>query len=338
MPRTPAPLPSRSSPPTSPPTWPRSEPLHDALPLVAAAEARATGIRTPLLHRVRHGVYADRAAWTVAPAWVRYRTRIAAYLLINPAAVLCLESAAAAHGLPLFDEPREIHVFDAARSSSRRFGDIVVHTARRPPAVVDLGGVLATSVADTVVDLVRALPPAQALAVADGALSPRQRTHPLSLDDLVAGSARRPTRRGSVREAWVWERADALAESVAESLSRAVIEWCGFERPQLQREFRIDGHRDRADFFFPSSGAIGEADGWGKYDLHDPAAAARHLTAEKRREDRLRRAGHPVARWDYAGAVRIAPLRDALQQAGVARVARPSPAYLATLSDRRRSL
>lgn len=235
--------------------------LADALPLVTAREARLTGMRVSTLHRVRSGVYTPAAVWLAAPAWARYRTRVAAYLIVNPSAVLCLESAAVAHGLPLFGEPRDIHVFDPDRTSSRRFADVCVHTSRVAPAIVRGDGWWSTSLADTVVDLVRVLPPAQALAVADAAISPRRRAQPLDRASLTERAAERPGRRGSRRAEWVWPRMDGLSESVAESLSRAVIEWCGFETPLLQQEFRIAGHRDRADFFFPQARVVGEADG-----------------------------------------------------------------------------
>jgi hypothetical protein len=129
---------------------------------------------------------------------------------------------------------------------------------------------------------------------------------------------------------------DGAAESPAESVSRAAIEWCGYETPELQRTFRYEGHTDRRDLFFPRSNAVGEADGWGKYQLEDPAVASRLLQEEKRREDRLRRGGHGVARWDLAGVYRLTPLRTALAAAGVLRERPEQPAMLATLRDRRR--
>ena len=82
---------------------------------------------------------------------------------------------------------------------------------------------------------------------------------------------------------------------------------------------------------------IFESDGWGKYDLADPEAAKRHLTNEKRREDRLRRNRHPFGRWDYAGAVRVGPLTEALESAQVRRVGAPDRARLATLQRTPRS-
>jgi hypothetical protein len=297
------------------------------------------GIRlsSPRQHRVRPGVYAAAPEWDALAPWERYRARIDAYLRTHPSAVLCLESAAAVLGLPLFGEPRDIHVYAPDGRSSRRFGDVLVHTSASPRTVMSVGGIHVTSVVDSVVDLVRVLPPAHGLAVADAAVSPRQ-GGTLTAEELLAYDRELPSRRGRARARWMWERVDGAAESPAESVSRAVIEWCGYETPELQRTFRYEGCTDRSDFFFPRSNAVGEADGWGKYQLEDPAVASRRLQAEKRREDRLRRGGHGIARWDLADVYRVTPLRTALTAAGVVRERREQPAMLATLRDRRRQI
>ena len=57
----------------------------------------------------------------------RYAARVHAYLRICPDAILCLESAAVIHGIPLFGEARDIHVYDPSATKSTRFGDVVVH-------------------------------------------------------------------------------------------------------------------------------------------------------------------------------------------------------------------
>ncbi|KAA9088969.1 hypothetical protein [Microbacterium radiodurans] len=308
--------------------------------VVTARDIRALSLPTRGLLRIRHGVYVARELWDAAPPWERYRIRVAAFRLSDPAAILAFESAAVALGLPVFDEPRDIHVFAPERGSSTRYGDICVHTSRDDRQIVDTPLGQATALADTVVDLARVLPPAQALAVADAAASPFQRanasfrTDPGAVSALVAA---RIDRRGRARVRWVCERMDGRAESTLESMSRAAIEWYGFESPELQREFRYEGHHDRADFLFPSVGAIGEADGWSKYGLLDAAEAASRMAAEKRREDRLRCAGHPFARWEHRDVVATGRLERILLDAGVRRLRAPHPAYLATLSSNPRA-
>ncbi|WP_239640141.1 hypothetical protein [Microbacterium sp. B24] len=155
------------------------------LPLVTAAEARVLrlAVSGPGFARVRRGVYVEAAAAARLAPWQRYALRVHAFALAHPDAVLCLESAAVLLGLPLFGETRDIHVFDPDRTASRRFGDVCVHTSTDAREIVRVDGILCTSPADAVVDLARVLPPAQALAVVDAAISPRQGGM-LVVDDL----------------------------------------------------------------------------------------------------------------------------------------------------------
>lgn len=311
--------------------------LASPLVLLSAAEARVLGIRpsSHRYHRVRPGVHVGATQWAALKPWERYAVRVHAYLQSHPEAVLCLESAAVVLGVPGFHEPRDIHVWSPTGRASRRFGDVVIHTSSDEREVVEVGGIRTTSLLDTVVDLARVVPPAQGLAAADAAISP-ERGGTLRPAELVGRLRGQQNRRGRVRAMWVFDRADGAAESPAESVSRAVIEWCGFETPQLQREFRYEGFTDRADFFFPSIGSIGESDGWGKYHLQDEEEAARRLVAEKRREDRLRRNGHGFARWELKDALAIKPLRNALLSAKVPLVRTPQYAMLTLADDRGR--
>lgn len=254
----------------------------------------------------------------------------------HPGAIFCHESAAVLLGLPVFGEPRDVHVFDPDRATSTRYGDLAIHTSNDPRAVVHTTAGASTSLTETVADLARVLPPAQALAVADAAASPFQRgSAPLAdADTLRELTASRADRRGRARCRWVWARMDGRAESPFESVSRAVIEWLGFETPDLQCELPSEGHRDRVDFFFPSVRGIGEADGWSKYGLGDGATATARIREEKRREDRLRRAGHPFARWEYDDALAVWPLERSLRAAGIPQPRPRQSAFLATLIPR----
>lgn len=313
--------------------------------LIRAGDAERAGLRLasdPAMTRVRTGVYTPTRDWQPLPPWDRYLARVHAYALVSPDAVFALESAAALFGLPLFGEPRQIHLFDPARAKSVRYGDVSVHTSvdgRGVSRLVSAGspGILATSMYDTVVDLARVLPPAQALALVDMAISARA---PLqcSIAELAALAAGQSGRRGLVQLGWLWERADAASESVGESLSRIVIEWCGFELPELQEAFRWEGETDRADFFWRRLRIAGESDGYGKYDADDVTSTKAHFVKEKRREDRMRRHLNGFARWDMRDALRVGPLREKLQVAGVPIVRSPQPAMLATLARSPRSL
>ena len=313
--------------------------LTSPLPLVRSRLSREIGSASDRasLVRVRRGVYTDAAGYRRLPGWQRYAVRVHAFAAQHPDTALALEAAAVIHGLPWFGEAAMIHVHDPDRTHSGHFGDVLVHTSEAHRSLVRVGGLLVTSMLDTVVDLVRVLPHAQALAVLDSALSSAQGGS-LRLAEIRECASARPGTRGTRRERWAWERADPRSESPAESISRTVIEWWGFEAPDLQRTFRYEGVEDRVDFFFASRGVIGEVDGWGKYRFEDPERAAELLRAEKRREDRLRRHRHPFARWELGDAWRADPLRMALSAAGVPRIRPAEIMMLGTLQDRRRQL
>ncbi|MDE0545733.1 hypothetical protein [Microbacterium sp. C7(2022)] len=289
----------------------------------------------PQLHRVRHGVYAQADEWATLAPWGRYLARVHAYALTSSSAVFALESAAVLHGLPVFGEPSSIHLFDPDRKRSVRYGDVEVHTSRDSREISPIGRtrLLATSLPETVVDLGRVLSPARGLAVVDASLSARM-GHACCLDQLASIAAAQCARRGVRVLEWLWARASGVAESVGESVSRAVIEWCGFDEPALQEEFHFEGETDRPDFFWRHGAMVGESDGYGKYD-GDAEKIKSALIREKTREDRLRRHLGGFARWDMRDAVRVDPLAQKLLAAGVQVVADPQRAMLATLSRHR---
>ncbi|MCR2828147.1 hypothetical protein [Microbacterium sp. zg.Y909] len=307
------------------------------VPLIAAGEAAAAGLRVrdDAAHaRVRPGFYAPRDAWARLDPWDRYLARVHAFHRRHPDAILTLESAAAMMRLPVFGEPRDIHVYDPQRTRSRRYGDVFVHTSNDAKTVVRRGGVLLTDTAVTVIDLMRVLPPAFGLAVADAAVSPRA-AHAASVgmlrDIAVAGA----DRRGRARLALLLPLIDARSESAGESVSRAVMLWLGYEEPEPQVAFTGEGAQDRVDFFWRRASVIGESDGYGKYVGGDVVA---RVVDEKRREDRLRRQVRAFARWDWAATLGVAPLDQRLAAAGVPRVRATQTLLLATLRHNPRSL
>lgn len=288
----------------------------------------------PAHARVRPGIYAPRDAWARLDPWDRYLARVHAFHRRHPDAILALESAAVMMGLPIFGEPRDIHVYDPQRTRSRRYGDVCVHTSDDAKAVVRQAGVLLTDTAVTAVDLMRVLPPAFGLAVADAAVS-RQRAHGASvgmLGDIADAGA---DRRGRARLALLLPLVDGRSESVGESVSRAVMLWLGYEQPELQVEFTTEGAQDRVDFFWRRASVIGESDGYGKYAGADVVA---RVVDEKRREDRLRRQVRAFTRWDWPETLRMTPLDQRLAAAGVPRVGGAQPLLLATLRQNPRSL
>lgn len=286
------------------------------------------------LHRIRPGVFTSRDEWSRLRGWERYRLRVLAVAETWQRPIFAFESAAVVHGMPIFGEPRFVHLLSHDGGSWRQ-GDVITHGWSDPPSIAEVGGLWATSMEATAVDLGRVLPLAFGLGVADAtarALGPATR---LAVADL--GRAGAP-RRGLRRLDWIQARMNARSESVGESVSRAVIEWLGYPPPHLQAEFAFEGFRDRADFHWPNEHVLGESDGYGKYDAADAEASKRHFILEKRREDRLRRNVGPMARWDWADTMRVEPLDLALRAAGLSPVRPRDRAMLASVSTNPRSL
>lgn len=308
------------------------------VPLFTAADAPDSRFRSDTtLLRVRPGVYATAAQWSALTPWDRYLARVHAFARTHPDAIFSHESAAALHGLPVFGEPRHIHVFDPSRYSSRRWGDVCVHTGEDPREIDARDGLRLTSLAHTTLDLMKVLPPAFALAVADAAGSARQ-GGTVAVSALAEIAASRSDSRGGARVAMLLPLIDARSESPGESVSRAVIVWSGFEPPDLQREFRTGPFTDRVDFTWLSVRALGESDGYEKYRADDSSTVVQRLMDEKRREDRLRRKCRAFTRWEWADAVRVRPLVQKLDEIGIARVGPSRDALLATLATNPRSL
>jgi hypothetical protein len=174
------------------------------LPLHRYDELRMLGIdpRTGNWTRLRKGVYVECAAFERLAQWKRYEVRVHAFLLTSPDAILCLESAAVLHGIPLFGETKDIHVFAPGDKTTTRNGDVCFHTSADAREIVQVGPGRATSVPDTVADLARVLPPAKALVAADAVISPVQ-GGTCNLDELRARGSWQQNRRGVRRREWV---------------------------------------------------------------------------------------------------------------------------------------
>ena len=278
------------------------------------------------LVRVIPGVYAESRRWQKLPRWSRYLAQVHAVTLKEPDTVFCGVSAAALRGVYLGRADEPIHVLEPV-GSSRLAGRIRVHTGGHDRAIEDLDGRLLTGIPDTAVDVARSVPPIEGLAYVDALL---RRARVPNTDELRAINESRKTSRGRRIARWALERATGVPESPLESLSLGVIEAAGFELPELQVEFRLDGHVDRADFFWRSRGIIGEADGQIKYDgtFQDPTGA---IVREKQRDSRLRRQASGLMHWGWSEVRDSDILADILRNAGVPRPHRRDAALLATL-------
>ncbi|WP_052436957.1 hypothetical protein [Georgenia sp. SUBG003] len=119
----------------------------------------------------------------------------------------------------------------------------------------------------------------------------------------------------------VVEKADARAESVGESVSRAQMYVLGVPIPHLQREFFDEqGLIGRSDFWWEDVDVAGEFDGRVKYQpdgYADGVPPEEVVWVEKRREDRLRRRCRGVVRWVWDEAFGIKVFGRLLAQAGI---------------------
>lgn len=216
-------------------------------------------------------------------------------------ATLSHASAAAVHGLPLWQVPlHRVHITRTPPARSEVGTRLRSHVARVPEAdVVEVAGMAVTSAARTVVDLACWLPFPPALAVADAALRLGQAT-PVDLSravDAVRGT------RGSRGAARVVAHADGRSESVGESRSRAVMIEQDLPAPELQ--VTISSPRGvflgRCDFGWLDRRLLGEFDGRIKYGrlLRPGQQPGDAVFEEKLREDALRDEDYGVVRWTW---------------------------------------
>jgi hypothetical protein len=276
--------------------------------------ARRAGIIAPVVRGV--SAPADGVALSRDD---EYRRRVIAVAGRSSVRVVSHQSAAVCHGMQLFQpDQRLVHMI--ARTKGKREGDVHVHHALLDDAdVVVINGIRVTSRAVTACDVARAGTVEQAVAALDDALRSG-----VPLGDLHAITARTPhaTGIGTLRRALLL--ADGEAESVGESVSRALMAgWNDIPRPTLQTEFfDADGLIGRTDFDWDGK-VVGEFDGRVKYlgTLQSGEKPEDAVYREKLREDRLRALGIVVVRWswdDLLSPVRLrAKLRAALIRGGV---------------------
>jgi hypothetical protein len=278
-------------------------------------------------HRVARGVYLDADTWQDLGARERYLKRVVGVVNTRRSRpVLSFWSAAAVHGLPIVGSwPELVHVSVGRRSGGRSSGQVVRHVVPLDDGdVVEVDGMLVTSVARTVIDMAAAGPVMTAVACADRALHVHrfEREAPLTtLDELQARFQAAMPIRAHARVRRVIEFATPHAESVLESVSRVSMMTIGVPRPVLQQRF--DDHRGLigwSEFYWPEFRVVGEADGRAKYHdarLRGGRSLDQVLYDEKVRADRLRAIPLRVSRWDWETALRPEALRRHLVAEGL---------------------
>lgn len=205
-------------------------------------------------------------------------------------------SAAAIHGLPLLNR-RYAEVTVVRTGGGHGSVAPTIHARRATLAaddVTEVDGLPVTSLARTVADLIRVLPFAEAVMLADAALA--RDVERADVRDLISGG------RGCRLAAAALAFADGDAESPGESLSRVGMWQAGIVMPTLQHVvLDVDGtFLGRTDFYWEHCDTVGEFDGEVKYgeaaDSRSPTAV---LMDEKRREGRISDVVEHVARWTW---------------------------------------
>jgi predicted transcriptional regulator of viral defense system len=219
---------------------------------------------------------------------------MAALATLGPGTVASHGTAAELHGLDQLTTGHGLTVSRPPGTGSRSAGQpgMLVHAAGLPADDVAWRlGVPVTTVPRTVIDIARTSDFRSGLVVADSALYQRL-VSKQELRDVLAACRRWP---GASKAAQVVEFATALAESVLESLARAVFRDLGLPAPELQVEIRDSNGQfiGRVDFLWRQFRTIAEVDGALKYD--DPSRAR----AQLRRDKLLRGADYEVEHFTW---------------------------------------
>ena len=267
------------------------------------------------LVRLRRGTYLPAAAAAPDPVGRHRQLVEATWPLLGGGSVVSHVSAAVLHGLPVWTQ-RLTHVqVTRVDGRGKRRGNVHVHVAPLlADEVVEIDGLLVTSLGRTVVDLGRELPLAQAVAAGDAAL--RSRLGPDALSLSLEAAAGRP---GVLAGRRAVELLDARSESPWESCSRVVLHQIGLPPTSLQHEVRDERGRfvAWADFGWEEHRTLGEFDGRAKYAqlLRPGQSPADAVYEEKRREDAVRDLDWQMVRWGAADLERPDELRARLLRA-----------------------
>ena len=322
---------------------------HDWRPLNLGRDARLLGsdgrpvqrlVGSGQAVRLRRGVAVDATGWDTVSDRDRYFLRMRAVGATRKSQpVYSHQSAAVLWGLPIIGRwPDEVHLMAAGKTGVHSKNGVTWHHDRLPDGdVVEIDGMLVTSLLRTLIDIARTVGFLSAVAALDQGTKPQfilpngraafGIDRDILLDRLDSDGPTRGARTARIAIAFC----DNRSGSVGESLSRGQIHLCGFPPPELQVSFvHEDRQEDITDFRWVQKQEtrthrlLGEFDGKVKY-TRDAFMSGRTIEevvwSEKLREDRLRGTGHGMARWIWSVALRRESLLRLLLAAGL----RPEP-------------
>lgn len=270
----------------------------------SAAQAYARGVtdadllaatRSGAVVRVRRGAFVSGVLWGASDEDARFRLRASAIARSRPGDVLSHHAALAVHGLPLWaHDPARIDLLTRTRRGSSRNG-LHLHPAAGVD-VVEVDGVRTVSVARAVVRAALTMGAECAVVAGDAALHSGRTTE----EELRAEVALLSPHEGRSRALECVLLMDGRAESPGESRTRLVVDDLGLEH-ESQVELRDEDGRFVARVDLLVEGVVVEFDGRVKYradgaDPDGPESAGQVVWLEKKREDAIRRLGHPVVR------------------------------------------
>jgi predicted transcriptional regulator of viral defense system len=306
-----------------------------ALALEQDRNALATAARKGDVVRIRRGAYCapdDLRVDGAARGALEDRNRALARLRaldsqIRAEHVFSHVSAALLHGLRVWRNPRETHVYQRYRASGHAAADVRRHSwTLAPDDVTEAAGLPVTTRERTVVDCVRTMHPLEGLVIADSALAAGAEPDAL-LDVLEAGAGHRGARRARL----VIELADGGAQSAWETWTRYELLRVGLPRPTTQLPVETDRGLFHTDLGYEQWALGIEFDGQVKYRPdgvrpgHDPA---QEYLREKARAEAIRRAGVTIEHVTAADKRDVPALVARLTghlPAEVVRAARPDP-------------
>lgn len=270
--------------------------------------------------RLRRGVLVECALWRRLTKEERLLLRIVALAeKTGSRPVFSHWSAALLLGLPI--ARRASDLVDLAVDSTRNStvaGARVHRLALDESEIVEVAGMLCTSLTRTAVDIAADSGFEEAVVVADFALARLGEAGRSALGEALELSGRQ---RGSSRARRVLEFSDPRSGSPGESISRVRMERDGFVAPDLQVRITTDAVTDHADFGWEEVLGAGEFDGEVKYrkeEFRNGRSVVDVVIDEKNRENRIRRQRPRFARWDWAELME-GRLAGILRRAGIPR-------------------
>lgn len=243
-----------------------------------------------VLHRVRHGAYAEAELWNSLDEADKHRVLCRAVLRTShPSTVLTHVSAAVERGAPVWNIALdEVHTTRTDGKGGRREAGVVHHGGVLPESQVDVvNGVRVSPAARCAVEVMATATPEAALVVVNGLLHAAQMTRA----ELVAAVDAMKHWPNTLAAHVVLALADARMESVAESRTFYMCRQQGLPRPEPQVAVLDErGHVvARVDFAWPEHGVFLEFDGRVKYERHrrEGETLEQFLMREKKREESI---------------------------------------------------